>query len=816
MVAFVAVEKTAITFDKLYSYAIPPVLIQNIKVGCRVIVPFGRSNKKMAGLVFSIDTQVDFSFTPKPIISMIDPVPIITKPFFNIINYLVENTFCTYYDAIKTVLPIGLSFKISEHFTVNPNAHLMDLSDFTNPEKTIIDMLVKASLDGQSSVDTVLDMYTGQGKKNIIDKLLQNNILFEDKKVTKKISDKTVKMIQINRDALEATSVYTSHQQRVITFLDQVSCAMKKEVMYFCGVSSSVLKTMLKRGFITEYDSVVSEVFPLPTEFDQNKVKLSDIVLSSEQKDAYYGILNLINSGNPNVALLHGITGSGKTQVFIKLIEQVINDGKQVILLVPEIALTPAMVSKFTSLFGENVAVTHSGLSINERYSQWKKIKNKSCNIVIGTRSAVFAPLDNIGLIIMDEEGEGSYKSENPPRYHARDIAKLRVFDSKATLLLASATPSLDSYHNALRGKYSFFTLNNRYSDSKLPEVNIIDMKDEEFGFQSLFSETVEFEIRENLTKNEQTILLLNRRGFNTYMSCMSCLKTINCPNCDVSLTYHKANDLLMCHYCGYSSPKLTKCPSCDSTAIKFMGQGTQKIEDELGKLFPQARVLRMDTDTIYSKHTYEQNFEDFKRGKYDIMIGTQMIAKGLDFPNVTLACVLDADKGLNSPDFSSGSRVFSLITQSIGRSGRSDKPGRAFIQTYNPDNDIIRYAALQDYKAFYDYEIEYRKLMLYPPFCDMIIVTITSSNENLTESAAYAFLDILKGKLLNAKNIPARILGPTKDTIYKVNNKYRMNITIKCKLNKPLRTLLKACLSSCQFNKSLNRVTITLNSVSD
>lgn len=792
-------------------YIIPPELSHEVKVGCRVIIPFGRSNKKMAGLVFSIGTEANYTFIPKSIISVIDSTPIITKPFFRLIDYLVNNTFCTYYDAIKTILPIGLGFTVTEHFQVTDLISCITLSDFSKIEQTTIELLRSATT--QKQINAILDVHTKPSKKAVVSKLLECGIIIPEKKVTNNVAKKTVKMLRLNEDQIDPVQKYTKQQQHVITFLSQMSFAMQKEVIYFCGITTSVIKTMIRRGILTCYDEAVDTTYSTPQKDGQDLDTLANIKLSPEQNSAYDGILELINSPSANVALLHGITGSGKTQVFIKLIEQVLEQGKQVILLVPEIALTPSMVDKFTRLFGEHIAVTHSALSVTERLNQWDRIKKGGANIVIGTRSAIFTPLNNIGLIIMDEEGEGSYKSDNAPKYHARDIAKLRAYDNGATLLLASATPSLDSYYNALKGKYSLFTLNNRYSTSILPQVSIVDMKNEEKEYNySIFSRTLQFEINQNLEKSEQTILLLNRRGFNTYLSCLNCLKTINCPHCDVALTYHKSNGLLMCHYCGYSIQKITKCPSCSSNAIKFMGQGTQKLEDELNKLFTEARVLRMDTDTIYSKYTYEKNFLDFKNGKYDIMIGTQMISKGLDFPNVTLVGVLDADKGLNSPDFSSSSRVFSLITQAIGRSGRADKPGRAFIQTFNPDNEIIKYAALQDYKGFFDYETEHRKIMVYPPFCDMVIATISCEDEKLSISAADAFLDLLKEKLSTVKNIPIKILGPTQETVFKANNKYRVRLTIKCKLNKTLRKLLKECLLLCQTTKSLNRVTITIN----
>ena len=428
------------------------------------------------------------------------------------------------------------------------------------------------------------------------------------------------------------------------------------------------------------------------------------------------GILELMRLDEPQAALLKGVTGSGKTSVFIKLIKQAIDTDRTAILLVPEISLTPQMLGQFQTLFGSMVAVIHSNLSAGQKNDEFERIKKGEAKIVIGTRSAIFAPLDNIGIIIMDEEGEHTYKSEKTPRYHARDIAKQRCFYHKALLLLASATPSIESFYNAKRGRYKLFELTQRYNNSLLPEVYMVDMKIEaELGNRTNFSEVLLHELGKNLEKGEQSLLLLNRRGFFTHISCLSCGNVECCPECQIPLTYHKINNTLVCHYCGYKQNFEERCSKCASKVIKNTGTGTQRIEEEIKQFFPKARVLRMDADTTMTKNAFDEKFSAFSKGDYDIMIGTQMIAKGLDFPNVTLVGVLLIDKSLYSGDYMGFERTFSLITQVVGRSGRADKKGRAYLQTYSPDHHVLELASRQDYDSFYNQEIEIRKALIFP-----------------------------------------------------------------------------------------------------
>jgi primosomal protein N' (replication factor Y) len=542
----------------------------------------------------------------------------------------------------------------------------------------------------------------------------------------------------------------------------------------------------------------------------------SEFVLNKEQAAAFSGINALRESGKPSASLLYGVTGSGKTAVFIKLIEATVKAGKSVILLVPEIALTPQMTKRFTEIFGERVAVIHSGFTPSQRAKEFYRIKSGFADIIIGTRSAVFAPAQNLGLIIMDEESEHTYISESSPRYSTRDVAKKRCVYYGIPLLMASATPSVETFYYAQTGRYNLFTLTERYSktdEGSLPEVITVDIFREDYYADSIiFSEKLGAAIYDNLKKREQTILLLNRRGYNTVAVCRSCKNAVLCPNCSIPLTFHQNGGKLMCHYCGHTEVKVSVCPKCGG-GVSFVGTGTQKIEEELIKFFPEARIIRMDADSITDRNAYERNFTAFERGEYDIMIGTQMVAKGLDFPNVTLSAVISADAALYAGDFRSFERTFSLITQVTGRSGRGTKPGKAIIQTSQPDHYIIKLAASQDFEGFYNEEIEARKLVLYPPFCDMCKLTFISSEKILAENAAKAFANSLR-EIMKAekRDFPLRILGPETDIIEKINNKYRFNLLLKTRFTNSFRQIISKLYAASYTGKEYAKTVVTVD----
>ena len=522
-----------------------------------------------------------------------------------------------------------------------------------------------------------------------------------------------------------------------------------------------------------------------------------DIILTRQQEISYNNLFEKYREGKPSVSLLYGITGSGKTSVFMKLIDRVNEDGRGVICMVPEISLTPQLLSKFTARYGKRIAVFHSGLPLGKRLEEWRRVKNGEANIAVGTRSAVFAPIENLGLIVMDEEQEYSYKSSATPRFHARELAKYRCFMNKCPLLLSSATPSVESCYYADSGRYFMSRLDKRYGNAKLPHVITVDMnREREQGNRSGYSSVLLEAVDDNLQSGHQSIILLNRRGHNTFVACRSCSEVISCPNCSISLTFHSVNNRLMCHYCGYSIPAPHDCPSCGSDRLRYSGAGTQRAEQELQEIFPDAKIIRLDTDSTMQRYAYEKKLGDFRNGKYDIMLGTQMVAKGLDFPNVTLVGVLSADSMLHSDDFRSYERTFSLLTQVVGRSGRGGLEGRAIIQTYEPENPIIEFASAQNYDEFFKAEIELRKAMLYPPFADIGVVVFVSENKQSAHDAAEYFTGRLKDVAEDIfSELPLRVMGPSPASVVKVGGRYRYRLIIKFKNCKRFREMMSGLL---------------------
>ncbi len=578
-----------------------------------------------------------------------------------------------------------------------------------------------------------------------------------------------------------------------------------REIRYFTGVSSSVIDALFKKGVIYFFDEEVFRTGDL-----QVSGGAKPIVLSGEQQQACDNLLAEYRDTRPHVSLLYGVTGSGKTSVFLKLIERVLDEGRGIIVMVPEISLTPQFVEQFARRFGDKIAVFHSALSLGERLDAYKRVKKGLAQIVIGTRSAVFAPFDDVGLVIMDEEQEYSYKSESAPRYHAREIAMFRCAQHNALLVLSSATPSVETYYYAQNGRYSLNVLTQRFGAAVLPEVVTADMNLEiQGGNASGFSDVLLQNIENNLEQGKQSILLLNRRGHHSFVTCTQCGEPVTCPNCSISLTYHSRNNRLMCHYCGYSVPFKNECPSCFGKSLRLGGTGTQKAEQDIGMIFPNARILRMDTDATSSKSSYERMISAFSRGDYDILVGTQMVAKGLDFPNVTLVGVLNADQMLYADDYRSYERTFSLLTQVVGRSGRGESKGLAVIQTHTPDNLIIAMAARQDYDAFYQAEITMRQAMLYPPFADICLVGFVGQDQALTLRAANAFLETFTALARTEyPDLPIRILGPSPALVVKVSNKYRYKLIIKCRNNRAFRALLSSALVAFDGLRAYARVT--------
>lgn len=622
-----------------------------------------------------------------------------------------------------------------------------------------------------------------------------------------KIGDASEKMVRIIVDNEESLPKLTPKQKSVVNLLFDIGAAGVNEVCEFCSVGKVVLKNLEKYGVVEFFDK---EVYRTPYK-DISDCSPQNIVLSSQQKKAYDTYFDMLKNGG-GTGLLYGVTGSGKTQVYLKLIDSALEMNKDVIVLVPEISLTPQALGIFQKRYGSKVAIMHSGLSIGERNDEFKRADRGEAKIVIGTRSAVFAPLHNLGLVIIDEEQEHTYKSERTPKYHAREIAKFRTAYNNALLLLTSATPSLESYSNALSGRYKLCELSERYGESNLPEVITVDMKQEmKNGNKSPISAKLKELLQETLDDGKQAILLINRRGYNTFIACNDCGHVITCPNCSISLTYHSYNNRLTCHYCGFTKRLDNVCPECSSENIRYSGYGTQRIEDEINSLFPNARLLRMDADTTSTKFSHDRLFTAFSEHQYDILIGTQMVAKGLDFPDVTLVGVVNADNSLYDENYNSSEKCFDLITQVVGRSGRRDTKGRAVIQTVNPYNETIENASKQDYKSFYDTEIALRKMMIYPPYCDIFSASFTGENENDVALCAKAYFEELT-KLNKAEQEKIIILGPSPAKISKINNSFRYRLFVKCKNSKKIRTMFNDVLKNVCMMKKYKEVQISLD----
>lgn len=798
-IARVAVENTVFSFDKEFSYAVPDALRAVCKAGMRVLVPFGRGNRKRQGIITEIVTQETDGL--KEILSLTDSKPVLSPDMLKVAFFMKEHYFCTLYDAVKTMLPAGINYRVTTVYGANPLGDEQTES-LDDEQRRIYDYLL---LKRKPVKAEALTEAFGLSDTETFEKMAESGVLYKSDEAFRRINDAVTKMVAVNPNADAESVSLTPKQSEVFDLITMSGSVSVKEIRYFTGVSASVIDSLCKKGLVHLYDE---EVFRIDSRrADSN---LPPVVLSDEQQRACDSLYDEYSDVNPHVSLLYGVTGSGKTSVFIKLIERVIEDNRGIIVMVPEISLTPQFVSLFSQRFGDKIAVFHSALSLGERLDEYKRVKRGLAKIVIGTRSAVFAPFKNIGLIIMDEEQEYSYKSESSPRYHARDIAKFRCAQNNALLVLSSATPSIETYFYAQSGRYSLNTLPNRYGTAVLPQVVTADMNLEmQNGNTTGFSEVLLKNIEYNLEHGRQSILLLNRRGHNTFVTCRTCGEPLTCPNCSISLTYHSRNNRLMCHYCGYSIPFTDECPTCHSRSLRFGGTGTQKAESDISALFPSARILRMDTDAASSKASYEKMITAFANGDYDILVGTQMVAKGLDFPNVTLVGVLNTDHMLYADDYRSYERSFSLLTQVVGRSGRGREKGMAVIQSYTPDNLIIAMAAKQDYDAFYNTEINVRKAMLYPPFADICLVGFVGENQGETLKTARGFLqDFITLAKNEYPNMPLRVLGPSPALVVKVSNKFRYKLIIKCKNNSEFRKLLSTLLVKYGSSREHNKVT--------
>ncbi len=774
----VVIDDIVNKIDKLYDYYVPQELDVDVQVGIRVVVPFSRSNMRKNAFVIEMYSSEEISGL-KPVISIVDQKPLINECQIKILKLLKNRYFITYYRALKSIVPRGIDVVSKEKFLLDDSVCVTHPEFYSFFKKTKGEFSV-SELDSEQL--KIFNSLTDDGRisKEIVTK--------------QKISDKTEKKLVVNllhgeiEDVISKLEKRFSKQQDLLSvFLDYKELSLK-DALYYSGCSESTVNTLVKKGIIEIVNEKVSRN---PYKDIEKRFDITQINLSSEQTVVYENICKQLDEYKTH--LVHGVTGSGKTLLYISILDKIIKQGKSAIFMVPEISLTPQMLERFYTRYGEMVAVIHSGLTPGERTDEWKKIKDSKQSVVVGTRSAVFSPINNLGIIIIDEEHESSYKSESTPKYHARDISKYICKINNIPLILGSATPSIESFYYAQKGIYNYNLLSKRFNNNPLPMAEIVDMKTSFTECeQSFLSDRLAEEIEINLKNKEQTILFLNRRGANTLVGCRSCGYVEKCPNCGIALTYHSANGRCMCHYCGYNIKMFEKCPSCSSEHIKRLGVGTQLVCSELSEKFPDAKILRMDFDTVGSYVEYGTKLSSFKNGDYDIMLGTQMVAKGLDFPNVTLVGVLNADLSLYVEDFRANERTFSLLTQVCGRSGRAGKEGRALIQTYSSDSEIIRYAKEQDYNRYFDFEITFRKAMNYPPFCDLVQFTVSSFSESKAYKDVMELYKYIDNECKNTySDIPVRLLHPVAPKIAKFNKKYRYNLTIKTKISNRLYEFL-------------------------
>ena len=778
-IAKVAISKAVYAIDKPYDYLVPLELEDQIRPGMRVLIPFGSGNRPCDGIVLAV-TQQEQTAALKCVISLLDEEPVLSDKLLKLALWMRERCFCTVYDAVKAMLPAGLYFSLRDCCCLRQDVsreEAYDACGSSGGAKKLLELLY--ATEGRADMEQVRAAFGTKSPAAAIRLLTEKNIVSVETSAMRAVSDKTQQIAVLAIPAEEALAQVAQRRKSaplryaVVELLCALGSAGAKELCYFTGASSATLRGLAQKGIITlEKQEVLRRV-------DHEPVEQADpVVLNAEQSAAFARLDQLACEDKPGAALLYGVTGSGKTQVYIKLIQSALQRGRTAMVLVPEIALTPQLLRIFTSHFGEQIAVLHSSLRAGERYDEWKRVRNGDAKVVIGTRSAVFAPLTGIGLIILDEEQEGSYKSENTPRYHARDIAKYRCAQDNALLILGSATPSVETMYHASRGQYQLVRLTQRYNRHALPQVLVADMKDElRQGNGTSISTLLRQELEYNLEKGEQSILFLNRRGASRMVSCGECGHVPECPRCSTHLTYHSANGRLMCHYCGHSQRLPEACPECGGM-LNFIGTGTQKVQEELEKLFPGTPILRMDTDTVSASRPHEYYLERFRKEKVSILLGTQMVAKGLDFENVTLVGVIAADLSLYVEDFRAAERTFSLLTQVVGRAGRGEKAGRAVIQTYTPEHEVIRFASLQDYDSFYEQEITLRQMRGFPPFRDITMLTVSGPDEAGVLRACMK----LRGGLeqgLRELGEETQVLGPAPAVIAKVNNRYRYRLTL-------------------------------------
>ena len=782
LVASVAVEKTAFSYDRLFKYVVPEELKLKVKIGCFVLVGFGKLNFKRQAVVFKLQEEKETKGL-KQILKLLSDEIYLTKELIEVANFVHSRCFCSWFSIVKAILPNGLFYRFNEFWELcKTNENVL-----TKEEEELF--LKLKQIKSKKELNEKIKTNFLNGFNEIFEGLVKKKVIVKRNASKRKILNKNIVMVAVDEKFTKKVKL-TKKQELLFNFIKLKGEISLKKACYFCGVSDVVAKNLNKIGLVKFFEKQNLNEENIFKNFEKLK-SVEDIILNREQTAAFEGILSLLKGETFEVALLKGVTGSGKTQVFLKLIDCVIKKGKECILLVPEISLTTQLIKFFSSFFGDCVAVLHSGISASEQLNEFLKIFNGKAKLVIGTRSAVFAPCKNLGLVIMDEEEGSCFKSsEMDPKYDAKDVAKFRCFRNNCVLLLSSATPSVTTNYLASRKIYKKFVINKRYNETNLPKVFVVNMLKAKMSSVPGISSYLFKELVKNFNNKEQSIIFLNRRGYFLNVFCLECGSALKCENCSAFMVYHKANKTFMCHYCGAIKKNFKVCENCGSEKLVFSGQGTQKLEDYIKENISSAKVLRLDTDTTFTRFELEEKIKKFEEGFYDILIGTQIVAKGLNFPNVTLVGVFSVDGVLFGTDFKSSERAFSLLTQVIGRSGRAKKSGRAIIQTYNPFNKIIAWAAKQDYDLFYENEIMERKEFLCPPFCDLCVVNFIGSDEEKLVICAKKF--VLECKKKADFKIPFKMLGIFTPYISMVNKKYRKRIIIKCRNNSKFREWIR------------------------
>ena len=789
MIAKIAVSAANFAIDKPYSYSIPREM--ELQPGMRVMVPFGRSNRRAEGVVLSVEPGSQEKL--KSVDKALDEMPVLSDTMLRLAAFLRERYFCTFYDAARAMLPAGLWFRTEETFSLTDDRSWQETTLRQKDAQLLLQVL--SDCGGSAGIDVLRQAITEEeALRKAVAYLQRKKWLTASQDFSRKTNDRTEKIATLAVPAEQAMEYASSRpksaamQRSVLELMCSIGSAAVKEICYFTGASAGTVKRLCDLGYLELSEKEVLRCRQIrPVQLD------GPLTLNAEQQAAFDGLSRQMDAEVPGTALLYGVTGSGKTSVYIKLIERCLARGKQAMLLVPEIALTPQLLGLMAAHFGSQVAVLHSSLPAGERYDQWKRVRTGQSCVVIGTRSAVFAPCPNPGIIILDEEQEHSYKSENNPRYHAKEVALWRGLKERALVLLGSATPSVETMYQAKCGKSTLYTLRQRYNGKPLPRVEIVDMKEElQQGNDLSLSYPLQDAIRETADAGKQTILFLNRRGNSRALVCVDCRETPECPGCSTRLTYHSANERLMCHYCGYSRRVPERCPTCGGP-LKRIGTGTQKVQQEIEGVFGDIAVDRMDADTVSAANPHEKILDHFKNEKIPVLIGTQMVAKGLNLPDVTLVGVLDGDLSLYTGGYRAAETTFDMLTQVVGRAGRGESPGVAMIQTLVPEHEVLKLAARQDYDGFYELEIQLRRLQGMPPFGDLVTVTFTGEDEAAVLRGAMKLRDSLVQCLKQSQyqKETCTVLGPAPCAVPKINYNFRYQLTLRCRLTKDLRGLI-------------------------